>query len=297
MKKYIPFCLLALAAVFWAVPALRSTYVETDTSSFYNADLMFRDSMNDITFSDNGEGRLNQKGDVLDEETLLEAYKEPHDAEWSFFLPDDLTAVTLSDPLYYYNSPGDAEPALVLEAGKRYLVYSPEFEREIFRRGGRWIGYGLVSWPTHEKGWRYARPLITMEEYEAFLDGAYKLPEALYTGLGDLKRAAYSSAMEVFLPADSEEREESGGKASGEWRDMASFHAEAVYHTDLVLADIGAYKSPDFSYPPLNLRHRRHTFDTWDGVCVGAGTAALTAGSFLLLHMYLRKKLMGFISL
>ena len=62
MKKYIPFCLLALAAVFWAVPALRSTYVETDTSSFYNADLMFRDSMNDITFSDNGEGRLNQEG-------------------------------------------------------------------------------------------------------------------------------------------------------------------------------------------------------------------------------------------
>ena len=80
MKKYIPFCLLALAAVFWAVPALRSTYVETDTSSFYNADLMFRDSMNDITFSDNGEGRLNQKGEELDEGTFLEAYKELHDA-------------------------------------------------------------------------------------------------------------------------------------------------------------------------------------------------------------------------
>ena len=125
MKKYIPFCLLALAAVFWAVPALRSTYVETDTSSFYNADLMFRDSMNDITFSDNGEGRLNQKGEELDEGTFLETYKELHDARWSFFLPNNLTVVTLSEPLYYYNSPEDAEPALVLEAGKRYLVYSP----------------------------------------------------------------------------------------------------------------------------------------------------------------------------
>ena len=42
-----------------------------------------------------------------------------------------------------------------------------------------------------------------MEKYEALLDGTYELPEALYTGLGDLKRVAYSSAMEVFLPATS----------------------------------------------------------------------------------------------
>lgn len=293
MKKYIPFCLLALAAVFWAVPALRSTYVETDTSSFYNADLMFRDSMNDITFSDNGEGRLNQKGEELDEGTFLETYKELHDARWSFFLPNNLTVVTLSEPLYYYNSPEDAEPALVLEAGKRYLVYSPELEREIFRRGGRWIGYGLVSWPTYEKGWRYARPLIPMEKYEALLDGTYELPEAFYTGLGDLKRVAYSSAMEVFLPATSEEREENGGDATGRWHDLACFHSEAVYHTDLVLADIGAYKSPDFVYPPLNLRHRLHSFDVWDGICVGLGTISFAAGFLLFLQVYLRKWLAG----
>ena len=62
-----------------------------------------------------------------------------------------------------------------------------------------------------------------MEKYEALLDGTYELPEALYTGLGDLKRVAYSSAMEVFLPATSEEREENGGDATGRWHDLAFF--------------------------------------------------------------------------
>lgn len=132
-----------------------------------------------------------------------------------------------------------------------------------------------------------------MEKYEALLDGTYELPEALYTGLGDLKRVAYSSAMEVFLPATSEEREENGGDSTGRWHDLAFFHSEAVYHTDLVLADIGAYKSPDFAYPPLNLRHRLHSFNVWDGICVGLGTISFAAGFLLFLQVYLRKWLAG----
>ena len=60
-----------------------------------------------------------------------------------------------------------------------------------------------------------------------------------------------------------------------------------VYGTDWVLYGDGFYRSPDLvERTPLNISHRRHTLDMWDGLCLALGTGFLgaAAGFFLKLR-------------
>ena len=44
----------------------------------------------------------------------------------------------------------------------------------------------------------------------------------------------------------------------------------------------GFYRSPDLvERTPLNISHRRHTLDMWDGLCLALGTGFLGAAAAL----------------
>ena len=58
----------------------------------------------------------------------------------------------LKQPISYYSAPDDnLEPVLTLDAGKTYMIrtnYTNNYK------------YGIQSWPTYKKGWRFVIPFV-----------------------------------------------------------------------------------------------------------------------------------------
>ena len=53
--------------------------------------------------------------------------------------------------IYYYAHPGDVEPAFVMKTGEKYWYCA-------------YPGYAFISWPTYDREWRYAKPLLHVGE-------------------------------------------------------------------------------------------------------------------------------------
>lgn len=61
--------------------------------------------------------------------------------------------------IYYYTKPSrNSEVIFTLYAGRKYYIYAPG------------ICPRSESWPTYTKGWRYAKPFLTEEEYNFLVE-------------------------------------------------------------------------------------------------------------------------------
>ena len=58
----------------------------------------------------------------------------------------------LKQPISYYSAPDDnLEPVITLEAGKKYIINTYDINS---------YKYGIQSWPTYNKGWRFVFHLL-----------------------------------------------------------------------------------------------------------------------------------------
>lgn len=289
MKKVIFTGLLVAAFLLCAVVAYRGSRTETYDLDFPEKGLqVWEDLKTAPVFVSNGKGQTYFYGDELNGERLFAEYVADWDGET---LAYDYTpvVVTLSQPLYYYAAPGDEEPALTLEAGKQYVVYSGYMRGAFFWEKLWGFGYGLKSWPTYEKGWRYAAPFVPVEEYGNACGGTYESPGCYYVGLGDLKRVVFQ---EPLLMGELKENGDTSGMTDARTAPGGDcglrMGNDFLYFADAFLYSGGGYESPDYKYPPLNLARLRHRFDGWDGVCILLSGGCLTAAAVL--HLQERKR-------
>jgi hypothetical protein len=124
----------------------------------------------------------------------------------------------LEQPIYYYSAPDDKlEPEIVLEAGKTYIISTNDIND---------YKYGIQSWPTYKRGWRYVIPFV-----EA--GGIRLVTQAYYVKLKDLYSPLKSitGGLRYLLPAGHNYR-------------------SALLIKDQMLYDEGYYLSPDL-YKPI----------------------------------------------
>lgn len=100
-------------------------------------------------------------------------YQLPSDRElvYNLSLPEDIT--------YYTRKNGKFVPAFTVEAGTEVLAF-PDGMLEQYRDMPA-SGYGVYSWPTYWKGWRYAHPFVPENEYDPDGENYY------YVKLADLE--------------------------------------------------------------------------------------------------------------
>ena len=98
----------------------------------------------------------------------------------------------------YYIHQEDAEPALTLKKGTE--VYALPVKESIGYISG---GYGTASWPSYEKGWRYAQPFQVTAEAEN--DAMYfvrlsELEKVSRAFLAMTRRGGFGSYAQLELP-------------------------------------------------------------------------------------------------
>ncbi|MGI6537917.1 MAG: hypothetical protein ACOX22_06210 [Caldicoprobacterales bacterium] len=77
----------------------------------------------------------------------------------------------LNQPISYFSAPDDnLKPAITLEAGKTYIINTND--KNDYK-------YGIKSWPTYKKGWRYVIPFVEVGDEKL-------IPQAYYVKLKDL---------------------------------------------------------------------------------------------------------------
>lgn len=154
----------------------------------------------------------------------------------------------LPGDVHYYTHLGDERPALTLPQGTRVF----------WARDGKWstyssVGYGVVSYPSYDKGWRYTRPFQTVDEDE-------KSETYYYVRLEELEQAA-----EEVMRINDRLRKNYGG-------DVAAWTLTRT--VDDMLHAYGVYLSPDLM---------REVFTAADAALLGASLL------FLLLFLVLRR--------
>lgn len=155
------------------------------------------------------------------------------------------TAFTAPFSLYYYQEEAGRKAVCLEIPADSVIEPEPEWSH------GYPLGYGFESFPTYEKGWRWARP---------FTDGKDAAVDELpwrYVKTADLEAFAEEMA-----------------RCSPHWQDaIQRLHAseselayELVRKCDALFYEKGIYLSPDL-YP---------VFWTWDGILLAAGFLAFS---------------------
>lgn len=100
-------------------------------------------------------------------------YQFPSDREpvFTLSLPRDIT--------YYTRKEGKFVPAFTVEARTEVLAFPHGMLEQYSDMPAS--GYGIYSWPTYWKGWRYARPFVPKDEYDSDSEDYY------YVKLTDLE--------------------------------------------------------------------------------------------------------------
>lgn len=168
--------------------------------------------------------------------------------------------------IYWYASPGDAEPALVMEPGGAYRVTHRELMvfgagRDSSKVFGQNVGAGLHSWPTYDAGWRYAFPPVA----EADRPGT---PKYCYIRYEDLKAIADGTAGYFFVNEEGNLRE----LTVEEEADYLRIRQEEFTLIDTGLFTEGLYYSPNLPAP---------FFDTFNIITLAAGVILLILAIFL----------------
>lgn len=145
--------------------------------------------------------------------------------------------VTLPKPIRYYTSPDDPSPALKLSKGCIVTVLPTNGGFSELR------GYGLISYPTYQKGWRYVAPFRTgAEELNPNLLNAYTL-KSYYVKAEDLE-----TVMRAFYDQNK------GMQVSAEQAGMSKqeYICHVTYKVDRVFYQNGVFMSPDLYRPLLD---------------------------------------------
>ncbi len=164
-------------------------------------------------------------------------------------LPSDLT--------YYREEQGIKIPALTLKKGSLISIEYKATQMIPF-------GYGYRTYPTYERGWRYAIPFQTGEEpYEGTQIGkpfvSQQQADYYYVKLSDIEKV-----LRLLLEATDEQQ----GEASSASQKFGQRMYNSLFNIDHWLASENIYLSPDIG---------GSVFTKWDYILLAA-----SAGCFLL---------------
>lgn len=135
--------------------------------------------------------------------------------------------------IYYYEKPSkNSEIIFTLYAGNKYYIYAPG------------ICQRTESWPTYSKGWRYAKPFLTEEEYNFLVESEGQAGNVLnseygYIMLSDIIELVFKSAYDSPLLSD----------YTSLWSRMSWYFEDrllpGLYGFDWIFLENGIYISPD----------------------------------------------------
>lgn len=153
----------------------------------------------------------------------------------AFTLPEFTVTAVLQTPValrYYTAIPGRGDvPALEIPKGSPIAALPPYATGSPFFKAG----YGYTSYPTYERGWRYAQPFV-MDGAQA---DAYEQPY-YYVAQKDL-HAVSRAVMDANKPLSAAAKQRGLISAQGA-------HTMTLYLDDLLYQN-GQYLSPDLKYP------------------------------------------------
>lgn len=130
----------------------------------------------------------------------------------------------------YYSAPDDeVEPAFQIDSGTRIILYSDDIPMK---------GYGVQSWPTYQREWRYAAPFY-VESDKPKIDSTER--PMFYVRYSDLRRLVNALDREGILRQAFETAE---GVTPG----------MVVTSIDLALYRAGGYLSPSLLKDPWGAR-------------------------------------------
>lgn len=185
----------------------------------------------------------------------------------SFSLPIDLT--------YYQEVDGVKNPAFTLKKGTLIPIHIIDFT------GYTPYGYGLISYPTYERGWRYAIPLSTADDLISFPKSHYdriltqEKYDFLYVRLEDLEEI-YLARVKI-LAGDSALKKENLFISQSMYYDLRQIDIRLYIH--------GIYSSPDL---PLSAWSQKAIL-----LLIGTSISLLTACALLICRKIIKKNKLG----
>lgn len=90
----------------------------------------------------------------------------------------------LKQPINYYSAPDDnQEPVITLSPGKTYMISTDDTRN---------YKYGVQSWPTYKKGWRFVIPFIEKGDEKLNTSAYYVKLNDLFSPLKSIEKTVYS---------------------------------------------------------------------------------------------------------
>jgi|GEM_PF-4679987 len=169
--------------------------------------------------------------------------------------PENHQQILSQDLVYYTWQNGKYTPAYTIPAGtKIYVGIGGTADSRIY-----WPqdGYGVCTWPTYDRGWRYGQTFLTEADVMALADEgktetywlsrAAEMQPFYYVRLHDLRPVAEA------LFANAEKDPEYGRmKELGPFWKQRLVEAETLLRKDKLLFSLGLYDSPDYCLPYLD---------------------------------------------
>ncbi|HOJ12211.1 MAG TPA: hypothetical protein PK733_16705 [Clostridiales bacterium] len=85
----------------------------------------------------------------------------------------------LKKPISYYSAPDDnLEPVITIDSGKKYIITTNDINS---------YKYGIQSWPTYKKGWRYVIPFAEVGNEKSVTSAYFVKLEDLFGSLKSIK--------------------------------------------------------------------------------------------------------------
>lgn len=89
----------------------------------------------------------------------------------------------LKQPINYYSAPYDnQEPVITLSAGKTYMISTNNIND---------YKYGIQSWPTYKKGWRFVIPFIEKGDEKLITSAYYVKLKDLFSPLKSIQKKVH----------------------------------------------------------------------------------------------------------
>lgn len=179
--------------------------------------------------------------------------------------PEPQTKITLDRDIYYYEAPdASAQVKMKLDQGRTYIVRGDNYASML--NGCKLLENRYMSWPSYTRGWRYALPLLTEEEYDQFPTGDEETLIYGYVKLEDLDyifRTCQDTLVSMYYPDLTENIYQSD-----------KYPDSLFYWTDHVLYDNGFYISPDLYLNYWNWQESVLLL-IFSGAMLGAATACV----------------------
>ncbi len=239
----ITMVLLLAALILCAVPATYNYRMQqflSRTGNLRNADIS-----------------ADAQADYLERIQLASEGKTDFVASWAVTgaLAEVPNTMTLPFDLAYYAEPVAGKSACVIPRGTTVYLTVPEdyavngkLPDEASLSGGLW-GYGFLSWPTEQRGWRLVRPFVTEEDrtlqkfYYVKLEDLSRLQQARYDSLKMTLEEALAQGSGLPYSTLTDEIAKQQGLTPSLRRDVE------LRTLDVGLLSNGIFRSPDLLKP------------------------------------------------